>query len=95
MIAVPGLEHKKEENHFNYTEDELAAKKLALKTMKELWPNVQALHAEWVYDLCKNTSEEMLKEIMHKVETTPTKFFTCNDERSPLFEEWKKQNKNM
>jgi hypothetical protein len=91
-IAVPGLERKEEPNPFNYTEDQKTEKKLALKTMKELWPDVNPMWAEWVYDMCKNTPDDKIKEIMHKVETEPTKHFTVNDPRSHLYEEAKQQN---
>ena len=43
-----GISRKEPENHFNYTEDQLAEKKLALKNMCELWPDVSPLYAEWV-----------------------------------------------
>jgi hypothetical protein len=42
--------------------------------MNELYPTVPALWAEWVYDLCKNTSENKLKEIMEKIDTEPSRF---------------------
>jgi len=72
--AVPGYERIKTENHFNYTEDQLGEKKLALKTMSELYPDVPKLWAEWVYDLCKNEEKDKLKEIMEKVESVPSRF---------------------
>tara|TARA_R100000426_G_scaffold75077_1_gene52676 strand:- start:871 stop:1278 length:408 start_codon:yes stop_codon:yes gene_type:complete len=72
--AIPGFERVKCENHFNYTEDQLGERKLALKQMKELYPDVPNLWAEWVYDLCKNTPEDKLKEIMKKVDTEPSRF---------------------
>ena len=39
-LAVPDLERKQHPNHFNYTEDELAEKEVALKEMARLWPDV-------------------------------------------------------
>jgi uncharacterized Fe-S cluster-containing radical SAM superfamily protein len=74
MISVPGLERKVSDNPFHYTETQQDEKKLALKTMREIYPDVPALYAEWVYDLCKNTSDEDLKKIMHKVNTEPSRF---------------------
>ena len=49
-------------------------RKLAVKTMVELYPGVSAYHAELVYDFCKNTPEAELKEIMKKVEEEPSRF---------------------
>jgi len=90
-LAVPGLERKKEPNPFNYTEDQKTERKLALKTMKELWPTVNDLWMEWVYDLCKNTPEDKLKVIMENCDTIPTRHFTANDPRSELYEEAQRQ----
>lgn len=85
-IAVPGFERKQPENPFSYTDDQIAERKLALKYMREMWPDVNPLHAEWVYDLCKNTPEDKICEIMEKVNTVPSKHLPCNDPRSHLFE---------
>ena len=85
-IAVPGFERKTPENPFSYTDDQVAERKLALKYMREMWPDVNPLHAEWVYDLCKNTPENKLGEVMRKVDSVPSKHLPCNDPRSHLFE---------
>lgn len=90
-IAVPGMSRKEEANPFNYTEDQKAIKKLALKQMAELWPTVNPTWAEWVYDLCKNTDEDELQKIMVKCDTNPPKHFTVNDPRSHLYEEAQRQ----
>lgn len=73
-IAIPGYEKIKHENHFNYTEDQLGEKKLALKMMMELYPGVPYTHCEWVYDLCKNTKDSELQDIMRKVDEEPSKY---------------------
>lgn len=88
-LAVPGLERKTPENPFKYSEDELTDRKIALKTMMELWPDVNPLHAEWVYDMCKNTPADQMDEIKKKVETEPSRFKTVNDPSSHLYEEAK------
>ena len=72
--AIPGLERVENPNHFGYTEDKLGERKLALKKMCELYPDVPKLWAEWVYDLCKNTPEDKLKEIMERIDTKPSRF---------------------
>jgi hypothetical protein len=63
-----GLERKKAENPFNYTRDQQDAKKIALIEMKKLYPDVNTVHAEWVYDMCFNTDQEDLKKIMDRVD---------------------------
>ncbi len=73
-MEVEGYSRKQHENHFNYTDDELAEKKIALKTMKELYPDVPEFYAEIVYDMCKNKSQEEIDEIKHKVDTVPFKY---------------------
>lgn len=73
-LAVPGLDRKQHHNHFNYTEDELAEKEVALKEMSRLWPDVSTYYAEMVYDMCKNTPPEKLEEIKKKVIEEPSKY---------------------
>ena len=73
-MEVPGYSRKQHENPFNYTDDQLAEKQLALKTMKELYPDVPAYYAELVYDMCKNNTQEEIDAIKEKVETIPFKY---------------------
>ena len=73
-MEVPGFERKKHDNPFNYTDDQLAEKQLALKTMKELWPDVPTYYAELVYDMCKNKTQEEIDKIKEKVENEPFKY---------------------
>lgn len=73
-MEVPGFERKKHENPFNYTDDQLMEKQLALKTMKELWPDTPTYYAELVYDMCKNSTQEEIDKIKEKIETTPFKY---------------------
>lgn len=72
-LAVPGLHRKKHENPFNYSEAQLSDKDLALKKLKEYYPTVPTFYAELVYDMCVNTEQEKLEEIMKKVDSEPTK----------------------
>lgn len=104
-LSVPGLPRAETPNPFKYTDDQLAERKLALKHMRELWPDVTPLHAEWVYDLCKNTPEDELKVIMENTDTIPSRFKCTNDPESHLYEppalarqsgaSWKAGKKNM
>jgi hypothetical protein len=73
-MEVAGLERKQHENPFNYTDDQLMEKQLALKTMKELYPDVPTYYAELVYDLCKNKTQEEIDAIKEKVEKEPFKY---------------------
>ena len=73
-LAVPDLERKQHPNYFNYTEDELAEKEVALKEMARLWPDVSTYYAELIYDMCKNKSPEELEEIKKSVLEKPSKY---------------------
>jgi len=73
-LAVKGIERKVKENPFNYTDDQLQEKQLALKTMKELYPDISPFYAELVYDLCKNNTQEYIDELKEKINNTPTKY---------------------
>jgi glycine betaine/choline ABC-type transport system substrate-binding protein len=73
-LAVPGLEKKKHENPYNYTEAQLADKDLALRKLKDYYPTVPTYYAELVYDMCVNTEKEKLEEIMKKIDSEPSKY---------------------
>ena len=78
-VTGTGLSRKEVDNPFNYNDDQMTEKRLAMKTMKELWSNVPELYASWAYDLCKNTPEDELKKIMEKVEQEPSRFRGLED----------------
>ena len=73
-MEIEGFSRKQHENPFNYTDDQLAEKQLALKTMKELYPDVPLYYAELVYDMCKNKTQEEIDAIKEKVENVPFKY---------------------
>lgn len=73
-MEIEGYSRKQHENPFNYTDDQLMEKQLALKTLKELYPDVPTYYAEIVYDLCKNSSQEEIDAIKEKIEKTPFKY---------------------
>ena len=73
-LAIPGYEKKKHENPYNYTESQLAEKDLALKKLREYYPTVPTFYAELAYDMCVNTEQKKLEEIMQKVDKEPTKY---------------------
>ena len=73
-MDIKGIPRHKPENHFNYTDDQLAEKKLAIEKLKIIYPTVPEYYAELVYDLCVNTEPEKIEEIKKKIETTPFKY---------------------
>jgi len=73
-MDVKEFPRKKHENHFNYTDDQLAEKTLALAKLKIIYPTVPEYYAELVYDLCVNTEPEKIEAIKKKIEVTPFKY---------------------
>jgi hypothetical protein len=73
-MDVKDIPRHKHENPFNYTDDELAEKTLALEKMKTIYKDVPMYYAELVYDLCKNTDQAKIEEIKQKIESTPFKY---------------------
>ena len=73
-MEVPGFERKKHDNPYQYTDDQLAEKQLALKTMHEIWPDVPTYYAEIIYDMVKNKTQEEIDAIKEKVEKEPFKY---------------------
>lgn len=85
-MEVPGLQRKQHENPFNYDDDALLKKQLALKTMKELYPTVPTYYAELVYDMCENKTQEEIDAIKEKIENTPFKYANQNLENNNKLE---------
>jgi hypothetical protein len=73
-MDVKGLPRHKHDNPFNYTDDELAEKALALEKMKVIYKDVPMYYAEMVYDMCKNNDQSKIDEIKQKIENTPFKY---------------------
>ena len=73
-LEVKDIPRHKEDNPFGYTDEQKDAKRLALKTMKELYPDVPTYYAELVYDMCKNKTPEEIDKIKEKVEKEPFKY---------------------
>lgn len=68
MAAVEGLDRYKTDNHYNYTEADLAEKKLALHNLKIMYPDVSPYYAGLIYDMCKNNTEEQIEELKKKAD---------------------------
>jgi anti-sigma28 factor (negative regulator of flagellin synthesis) len=77
-MDISGIPRHKADNPFNYTDDELAEKALALEKMKTIYKDVPLYYAELVYDLCKNTNQAKIEEIKQKIESTPFKYDYSN-----------------
>ncbi len=77
-MDISGVPRYKPSNHFQYSDDELAEKKLALEKMKIIYPDVNEYYAEMVYDMCKNTDASKIEEIKQRVETNPFKYNYSN-----------------
>ena len=77
-MDISGIPRHKAENHFNYSDDELAEKKLAMEKLKIIYPTVPEYYAEMVYDMCKNTDLSKIEEIKQRVETNPFKYDYSN-----------------
>jgi hypothetical protein len=73
-MNVDGLPRHKHDNPFNYTDDELAEKALALEKMKTIYKDVPMYYAELVYDMCKNNDQAKIDIIKQKIESTPFKY---------------------
>jgi hypothetical protein len=92
-MDISGTTRYKPINHFNYTDDELAEKKLAMEKLKIIYPDVSPYYAEMVYDLCKNTDEAKMEEIKQRIDTTPFKYDYSNlqEELNKVKERWDKE----
>ena len=77
-MDVKGIPRHKHDNPFNYTDDELAEKALALEKMKTIYKDVPMYYAEMVYDMCKNNNQKAIDEIKEKIENTPFKYDYSN-----------------
>lgn len=67
-LTCDSLPRRQEDNHYNYTDEQKDEKKLAMEQMVKLYPNVPPMYCDWVYDLCKNTSEEDMKKIKERID---------------------------
>jgi allophanate hydrolase subunit 2 len=86
-LAVPGFERKKEDNPYGYTEDQIADRKIALKLMREMWPDVNPNARRMGLRLSARTLPKTnSRSLWSKVETEPSKHLPCNDPRSHLYE---------
>jgi hypothetical protein len=72
-LQVPDMPRAKHKDPFNYTEAQLLQKKIDMKLIKELYPDVNEYYAEMVYDMLKNTTEQEQEEMKQKVLNEPTR----------------------
>ncbi len=72
-MEIEGLERKKGDNPYNYNEEQQQEKLIALKTMKDIYPDVNPYYAEIIYDLCKNSSQEEIDKMKERIDKNPPK----------------------
>ena len=68
---VEGVPRHDAPNPFKYDEDALAQKAHWLRELAHMYPHVNALWREWVYDLCLNTPQQELDAMKARIATTP------------------------
>lgn len=92
-MDVSGIPRYQAPNPYNYTDDQLADKALAMAKMKIIYPTVDPYYAEMVYDMCVNTKKEELEEIKKRVEKNPFKYDYSNlqAELDKVKERWDKE----
>lgn len=70
---VDGLPRYETPNPYGYDEAALAEKTRVLKELALLYPDVNPLWREWVYDVCTNTPSDELEEMKRRVSVHPGK----------------------
>jgi len=92
-IDVSGIPRHQPANPYNYNEDQLADKALAMAKLKIIYPTVDEYYASMVYDMCVNTKAEELEEIKKRVEKNPFKYDYSNlqAELDAVKERWDKE----
>jgi hypothetical protein len=92
-IDVSGIPRYQPPNPYNYNEDQLADKALAMAKLKIIYPTVDEYYSSMVYDMCVNTKAEELEEIKKRVEKNPFKYDYSNlqAELDAVKERWDKE----
>ena len=70
---IKGVPHYETPNPYGYDEVALAEKTRALKELAQLYPDVNPLWREWVYDVCVNTPPDQLEAMKRRIAVTPGK----------------------
>ena len=60
-------------NPYGYNEAALVEKTRVLKELAQLYPDVNPMWREWVYDVCANTPSDQLEDMKRRVATSPGK----------------------
>ena len=68
---VDGVPHYETPNPYGYDEAALAKKTRALKELAQLYPDVNPLWREWVYDVCVNTPPDQLEAMKRRIAVNP------------------------
>ena len=70
---VDGVPHYETPNPYGYDETALAKKTCTLKELAQLYPDVNPLWREWVYDVCVNTPPDQLEAMKRRIAVNPGK----------------------
>ena len=70
---VDGVPHYETPNPYGYDGTALAEKTRALKELAQLYPDVNPLWREWVYDVCVNTPPDQLEAMKRRIAVNPGK----------------------
>ena len=68
---VDGVPRYQAPNPYGYDATALAEKSRALKELAQLFPDVNPLWREWVYDVCANTPPDQLDEMKRRIAVNP------------------------
>ena len=90
-IDVKDIPRAKPENPYNYNEDQLAEKALAMEKLRIIYPTVDPYYAALCYDMVLNTKPEELEAIKERVEKNPFKYDYSNlqAELDAVKDKWK------
>ena len=70
---VDGVPRYETPNPYGYNEAALVEKTRVLKELAQLYPDVNPMWREWVYDVCANTPSDQLEDMKRRVATNPGK----------------------
>ena len=70
---IPGFPRYETPNPYGYNEAALVEKTRVLKELAQLYPDVNPLWREWVYDVCANTPLDQLEDMKQRIATNPGK----------------------
>lgn len=76
---VDGVPRHQPSNPFDYTEAQFDEKKRQMKELVELYPEVNTMWIEWVYDLCANTPQDEIDAMKERIDASLPRPPTINN----------------